>query len=95
MTTPDPEPAEVLLLAPEAAKIVRLAVSTLAKHRCYGTGPVYRKNGGRVLYAMDDLRAWSQLGRRRSTSDAQAVVTPPAQAHAARSPSYGDRGAHD
>jgi hypothetical protein len=27
------------------------------KHRSYGTGPTYRKLGGRVVYTPDDLRA--------------------------------------
>lgn len=79
---------ERLLLAPEVAKMLRLSISTLAKHRCYGTGPAYRKNGGRVVYALSDVQAWSRRGFRRSTSDPGAVVTPPAQQHAALAPAY-------
>lgn len=57
------------LTTPDAAKRVGLSHRTLEKHRCYGTGPVYRKLGGRVLYAIDELDAWVELGRRTSTSD--------------------------
>ena len=87
----DEPSAERLLLAPEAARHLRLSPATLAKHRCYGTGPVYRKNGGRILYALTDLDDWSRRGVRRSTSDRDAVSTPPAQAHAAIAPAYTGR----
>ena len=42
----------------EAARFLGLSDRTLEKHRSYGTGPVYRKIGGRVVYALDDLIAW-------------------------------------
>lgn len=86
----EPSP-ERLLLAPEAAKHLRISAATLAKHRCYGTGPVYRKNGGRVVYAINDLDAWSRRGARRSTSDREAEVIAPAQSHAAVAPAYARR----
>lgn len=54
---------------PDAATQLGLSPRTLEKHRCYGTGPTYRKLGGRVVYAIDDLEAWAELGTRRSTSD--------------------------
>lgn len=57
------------LRTPDAAKLLGLSPRTLEKHRCYGTGPVYRRLGGRVVYALDDLEAWADLGTRRSTSD--------------------------
>lgn len=91
----DEPTTERLLLAPEAAKHLRLSPATLAKHRCYGTGPVYRKNGGRILYALSDLNDWSRRGVRRSTSDRDAVLTPPAQAHAALAPAYVKRRGDD
>lgn len=72
----------------EAAPIVGLCARTLEKHRTYGTGPKYAKIGGRVLYDIDDLRAWIEQGARSSTSDTDATVLPPAKAHAARSPAY-------
>ena len=72
----------------EAAPVVGLCARTLAKHRTYGTGPRYRKIGGRVLYDIDDLHAWIEQGARTSTSDTNAVELPPAKPHAARAPAY-------
>ncbi|MCF6108964.1 helix-turn-helix transcriptional regulator [Mesorhizobium muleiense] len=78
----------------EAAPIVGLCARTLEKHRTYGTGPNYRKVGGRVLYDIDDLHAWIALGARTSTSDTNATVVPPAKPHAARAPAYAGRRNH-
>jgi hypothetical protein len=46
----------------EAARFLSLSGHTLEKHRTYGTGPAYRKLGGRVVYALDDLKAWADPG---------------------------------
>ena len=54
---------------PEAARFLGLSGRTLEKHRIYGTGPRYSKLGGRVVYRLDDLQAWVELGARASTSD--------------------------
>ena len=54
----------------DAAQYLRLSVSTLAKMRLRGDGPVYSKAGPRiVVYDMADLDAWLAGRRRRSTSD--------------------------
>ena len=53
----------------EAARLLGLSARTLEKHRTYGTGPKYRKLGGRVIYAFEDLKAWADLGVKQSTSD--------------------------
>jgi predicted DNA-binding transcriptional regulator AlpA len=58
-----------LLRTTEAAIYVGLSPRTMEKHRTYGTGPVYRKLGNRVVYAIEDLEAWAAQGIRRSTSD--------------------------
>ena len=50
------------LRTPEATRFLGLSGRTLEKHRTYGTGPKYRKIGGRVVYALDDLKAWADLG---------------------------------
>ena len=50
------------LRTPEAARFLSLSGRTLEKRRIYGTGPKYRKIGGRVVYALDDLQAWADLG---------------------------------
>jgi plasmid replication initiation protein/predicted DNA-binding transcriptional regulator AlpA len=57
------------LRTPEAARFLSLSGRTLEKHRTYGTGPAYRKIGGRVVYALDDLKAWADRGTKTSTSD--------------------------
>lgn len=65
------------LRTPEAARFLGLSGRTLEKHRCYGTGPAYRKIGGRVLYSVDDLIAWTERGLRASTyEDATDNVLP-------------------
>jgi predicted DNA-binding transcriptional regulator AlpA len=69
------------LRAFEAAQYLGLSVSTLEKHRTYGTGPVYRKLGRRVVYAPEDLRAWVDLGTKRSTSDPGKGTILPAKKH--------------
>jgi hypothetical protein len=38
-----------LLRTDEAASLLGLCGRTLEKHRTYGTGPIYRKIGGRVV----------------------------------------------
>ena len=53
----------------DAAAFLGLSGRTLEKHRCTGTGPVFRKLGGRVVYAIDDLEAWAAERARSSTSD--------------------------
>jgi predicted DNA-binding transcriptional regulator AlpA len=76
------------LRTPEAAHLLGLSHRTLEKHRTYGTGPVYRKIGGRVIYAAADLQAWAERGGRTSTSQATPNPVSPAKRHAALSPAY-------
>ncbi|OPY94466.1 transcriptional regulator [Bradyrhizobium sacchari] len=57
------------LRTPEAARFLGLSSRTLEKHRTYGTGPMYRKLGGRVVYGIDDLKVWVDRGAKTSTSD--------------------------
>lgn len=56
------------LNAKEAAEYLRLKKRTLDNMRWQGVGPRFRKHGGRVVYHRDDLKAWSETARRRSTS---------------------------
>ena len=60
----------------ESAEFLGLSPRTLEKHRTYGTGPAYRKLGGRVVYALDDLKAWADRGAVTSTSDPRGSVLP-------------------
>jgi predicted DNA-binding transcriptional regulator AlpA len=64
------------LRTPEAARFLGLSDRTLEKHRTYGTGPAYRKLGGRVVYALEDLQAWANRGTVTSTSDPRGSVLP-------------------
>lgn len=67
------------LRTPEAARFLGLSGRTLEKHRSYGTGPVYRKLGGRIVYAMDDLQRWANRGLRTGTDDPFAGIVRPAK----------------
>jgi predicted DNA-binding transcriptional regulator AlpA len=67
------------LRTPEAARFLGLSDRTLEKHRTYGTGPAYRKLGGRVVYALEDLQAWADRGTKTSTSDPGVGTVYPAR----------------
>ena len=56
----------------EAARVVGLSESTLAKMRLNGNGPIYCKLGRRVVYRLNDLEQWLQSRTARDTSDADA-----------------------
>lgn len=60
----------------EAAEFLSLSARTLEKHRTYGTGPAYRKLGGRVVYSVNELEAWAERGAVTSTSDPRGSVLP-------------------
>jgi predicted DNA-binding transcriptional regulator AlpA len=60
----------------EAAEFLSLSPRTLEKHRTYGTGPAYKKLGGRVVYAIEDLQAWAERGAITSTSDPRGQLRP-------------------
>lgn len=54
--------------APDAARYLGLAESTLAKMRLRGDGPAYFKAGRAVIYARAELDRWLTSLRRRNTS---------------------------
>ena len=61
-----------VIRAPEAAKYLGLSESTLAKMRMRGgvDSPPFVRLGARVIgYRVDDLTAWLNSRRRKSTSD--------------------------
>ena len=60
------------LTASEAARVLGLAPSTLAKLRLSGNGPLYCKLGRRVVYLREDLNAWLDSRVAPDTSDADA-----------------------
>lgn len=53
------------LNTPEAARLLKISARTLEKHRYQGTGPMFSKIGGRVIYSREDLDAWPMAFRRR------------------------------
>jgi len=67
------------LRTPEAGRFLGLSGRTLEKHRTYGTGPVYRKIGGRVVYAITDLEAWADRAVQVSTTDPRKGAVLPAR----------------
>ena len=67
------------LRTPEAGHYLGLSGRTLEKHRTFGTGPRYRKIGGRVIYALADLDTWADEGAHRSTTDREAGGVRPAR----------------
>ena len=61
-------PKSPLLTTGEAAVLLRIKPHTLENMRWRGTGPKFRKHGGRVFYHRRELKAWSEEMRRQSTS---------------------------
>ncbi len=53
----------------EAARILKLQVTTLRRWRWAGKGPRFLKLGAAVRYDPADLTAFIEAGRRNSTSD--------------------------
>lgn len=57
-----------LLTPKEAARLLNLSVSWLAKRRLVGDGPNYIKMGGAVRYSQAALQQWMKGQQRSSTS---------------------------
>jgi hypothetical protein len=70
------------LRTPEAARFLGLSGRTLEKHRTYGTGPIYHKLGGRIVYNIRDLQEWADRGKRHSTDDPGDDIVQPAKPQA-------------
>ena len=49
----------------EAAKLLRVSRRTLDNYRYRKRGPPYRRHGGRIVYRLSDLLAWSEQRRAR------------------------------
>jgi DNA-binding transcriptional MerR regulator len=62
------KPANDFMSARAAAELLGLSPRTIDRWRWTGEGPPYRKHGGRVLYAREDLLAWSAARMKTSTS---------------------------
>ena len=62
----------------QAAEYLGLSKSTLDKMRVQGDGPVFVRLGGRAIgYDLDDLNAWIEAQRCRSTSEPE--ISPDAE----------------
>ncbi len=61
-------PIEKLLTQQEVAEIFSLEPKTLARWRWEGKGPIYRKIGGAVRYAVSDLEKFIKEATHHSTS---------------------------
>ncbi len=62
-------PVIALLTPKEAAKLLKLSVSWLAKARMRGDGPPYIKPGGAIRYSEAALLQWVKSRQRLSTSE--------------------------
>jgi predicted DNA-binding transcriptional regulator AlpA len=58
-----------LLTTKDAADLLRLSVSWLAKARMRGDGPPYVKLGGSIRYLQSTLFRWMKVQQRLSTSE--------------------------
>ena len=63
---PAPAIPDFLTIA-EAAELLRVRRRTLDNMRWRGTGPIFRRHGGRIVYQRDELLAWSAERRARNT----------------------------
>ena len=68
MPDPTTETQPELLTISEAADLLRAPVATLRYWRHLGTGPTSFRIGRRVLSRRDDLQAWVDAQRGRSTA---------------------------
>jgi hypothetical protein len=74
---PTKTPDEIEYLTPEEVSARfrgRVSVRTLSNWRCLGTGPKYRKIGGRILYPVSEIEAYEQSRTAASTSTYSKVV---------------------
>ncbi|WP_088343811.1 MULTISPECIES: helix-turn-helix domain-containing protein [Rhodomicrobium] len=59
-------PADFLTID-EAAELLRVHRRTLDNMRWRGTGPIFRRHGGRIVYQRDELLAWSTERKANNT----------------------------
>lgn len=59
---------EAFLTIREAAERLRIKKRTLDNLRWQGTGPPFRRHGGRIVYLLSELLAWSDERRAQTLS---------------------------
>ena len=64
-----------ILTTDEAAKLMKVGISMLEKHRVYGDGPPFYKVGRSVRYIRHEIMTWLQTRRCISTSDSGRIGT--------------------
>lgn len=72
MTAETTETPARLATPREIAHYRRVSLQTLNNERYLGTGPKYKKLGGRVLYDWADVLAWVNANTRQRTDDQPA-----------------------
>ena len=75
------------LKTPDAAIHLGLSARTLEKHRCYGTGPVFRRLGGQSRSVRSDARSAYRIAM-VDKSDAGSMTRPAALRSEYRSTSW-------
>ena len=68
----------------EAAQVLRVSRRTLDNYRYRKQGPPYRRQGGRIVYRLSDLLAWSEQRRTRHQKGDKGPEAPPEHTGAAR-----------
>jgi len=68
----------------EAAEVLRVSRRTLDNYRYRKQGPPYRRHGGRIVYRLSDLLAWSEQRRTRHQKGDKAPEAPPVHTGAPR-----------
>jgi predicted DNA-binding transcriptional regulator AlpA len=64
---------ESYLAQREVARILKLAIRTLERHRRNGTGPRFIRAGRRILYRPCEIEAWLAARTFVSTAEADAA----------------------
>jgi hypothetical protein len=68
--TQTPTTPVILLLTPkEAAKVLKVSLSWLAKARMHGDGPPFIRVGRSIRYSQPSLLQWMKSRQRLSTSE--------------------------
>ena len=68
----------------EAAQVLRVSRRTLDNYRYRKQGPPYRRHGGRIVYRLSDLLAWSEQRRTRHQKGDKGPEAPPEHTGAPR-----------